>query len=389
VTTLSSTAVSVRSLLVILPAPPGAGAPPPETVIAGLPLVRRIVLAAERAGFERILVHPRACPEPRLLGGTAAVLLGADAPVTLRARLVLVPANVLPQARWLRALREMPLDPETLAVDSSLTSVVESAGVDEVLRSAGQATGAEDLIATLSRRLAATTRAGDPADRLALGGAAGAPAAADWLLRSLIKDTEGFMSRHFERRVSLAITRRLVGTSITPNAMTLMSLTIGLLGAPFFLSTEPLLQIAGSLLFLTHSILDGCDGELARLKFQESPTGARLDFWGDNLVHVAVFGCMAVGWSLAVASLWPLLLGALAITGTAASAYFVAHREGTAAAAGPPGRLADAVANRDFIYLVILLACFGRAHWFLIPVVLGTPIFMMLVRWGAGRRRAT
>ncbi len=388
-TTLSSTAVSVRSLLVILPAPPGAGAPPPETVIAGLPLVRRIVLAAERAGFERILVHPRACPEPRLLGGTAAVLLGADAPVTLRARLVLVPANVLPQARWLRALREMPLDPETLAVDSSLTSVVESAGVDEVLRSAGQATGAEDLIATLSRRLAATTRAGDPADRLALGGAAGAPAAADWLLRSLIKDTEGFMSRHFERRVSLAITRRLVGTSITPNAMTLMSLTIGLLGAPFFLSTEPLLQIAGSLLFLTHSILDGCDGELARLKFQESPTGARLDFWGDNLVHVAVFGCMAVGWSLAVASLWPLLLGALAITGTAASAYFVAHREGTAAAAGPPGRLADAVANRDFIYLVILLACFGRAHWFLIPVALGTPIFMMLVRWGAGRRRTT
>jgi len=26
---------------------------------------------------------------------------------------------------------------------------------------------------------------------------------------------------------------------------------------------------------------------------------------------------------------------------------------------------------------------------FLIPVALGTPIFMMLVRWGAGRRRTT
>jgi len=389
VTTLSSTAVSVRSLLVILPAPPGAGSPPPGTVIAGLPLVRRIVLAAERAGFERILVHSRACPEPHLLAGTAAALLGAETAVTPRARLVLVPANVLPQARWLRALREMSLDPETLAVDSSLTAVVESAGIDEVLRSAGQAAGAEDLITTLSRRLGRATGAGDPAGRFALAGGAGAPAAEDWLMRSLIKDTEGFMSRHFERRISLAITRRLVDTSITPNAMTLVSLTIGLLGAPFFLSAEPLQQIVGGLLFLTHSILDGCDGELARLKFQESPTGARLDFWGDNLVHVAVFGCMAVGWSLAAASLWPLLLGALAITGTAASAYLVAHRDGAAAAAGPPGRLADAVANRDFIYLVILLACFGRAHWFLIPVALGTPIFMMLVRWGAGRRRTT
>jgi len=266
---------------------------------------------------------------------------------------------------------------------------VESAGIEEVLRSAGQAACAEDLITALSRRLARVTEAGDPAGRFTLGGAAGPRAALDWLLRSLIKDTEGFMSRHVERRISLAITRRLVGTRITPNAMTLVSLSIGLLGAPFFLSTEPLLQIVGALLFLTHSVLDGCDGELARLKFQESPMGARLDFWGDNLVHVAVFGCMAVGWRLAAGSLWPLLLGALAITGTAASAYLVAHRNGAGAAAGPPGRLADAVANRDFIYLVLLLACFGRAHWFLIPVALGTPIFMMLVRWGAGRHRPT
>ena len=388
-TTLSSTAVSVRSLLVILPAPPGVGSLSPGTVIAGLPLVRRIVLAAERAGFERILVHPRACLEPQLLAGTAAAPLDADTRVAARARLVLVPVNVLPQARWLRALREMPLDPETLAVDASLTAVVESAGIDEVLRSAGQAVGAQDLITALSRRLARATEAEDPAGRILLGGAAGVQAAEDWLLRSLIKDTEGFMSRHVERRVSLAITRRLVGTRMTPNQMTLVSLTIGLLGSPFFLSAEPWHQIVGSLLFLTHSILDGCDGELARLKFQESPTGARLDFWGDNLVHVAVFGCMAGGWSMAEASLWPLLLGALAITGTAASAYLVAHRGGGGVAAGPPGRLADAVANRDFIYLVLVLACFGRAHWFLVPVALGTPIFMMLVRWGAGRRRTT
>ena len=40
------------------------------------------------------------------------------------------------------------------------------------------------------------------------------------------------------------------------------------------------------------------------------------------------------------------------------------------------------LARRQF-----LLACFGRAHWFLIPVALGTPIFMLLVRWGARRRR--
>ena len=47
------------------------------------------------------------------------------------------------------------------------------------------------------------------------------------------------MSRHFERRISLAITRRLASTRITPNAMTLVSLAVGLGSAPFFLSRRP------------------------------------------------------------------------------------------------------------------------------------------------------
>jgi phosphatidylglycerophosphate synthase len=382
-TVLAGPALDTPSLLVVLPAPAGAAAPPPETMIAGLPLLRRIVLAAARAGFQRVLVHPRACPEPRLLEGTGASMLRADSVTGAPGRLVLLPGNVLPQARWLRLLREMPLDPGTPAVDPSGTATVEGAEGGVLLRSAGD--GALDLIAELGRRPRVVS-AGDPAGRFPLVGADGTKAAEAWLLQSLIKDTEGFMSRHVERRISLAITRRLVATSITPNAMTLVSLAVGLLGAPFFLSADPLLQVTGSLLFLTHSILDGCDGELARLKFLESPGGARLDFWGDNLVHVAVFASMAIGWSMATDATWPLLLGALAVTGTAAAAVLVSRRSAAAPTAST-ARLAEAVANRDFIYLVVLLACFGRAHWFLIPVALGTPIFMLLVRWGARRRR--
>lgn len=382
-TVLAGSALDTPSLLVVLPAPAGAGAPPPETLIAGLPLLRRIVLAAARAGFQRVLVHPRACIEPRLLEGTGASMLRADSVLGAPGRLVLLPVNVLPQARWLRLLREMPLDPGTPAVDPSGTATMEGAEGGVLLRSAGD--GALDLIAELGRRPRVAS-AGDPAGRFPLVGADGTKAAEAWLLQSLIKDTEGFMSRHVERRISLAITRRLVATSITPNAMTLVSLAVGLLGAPFFLSADPLLQVTGSLLFLTHSILDGCDGELARLKFLESPGGARLDFWGDNLVHVAVFASMAIGWSMATDATWPLLLGALAVTGTAAAAVLVSRRSAAAPTAST-ARLAEAVANRDFIYLVVLLACFGRAHWFLIPVALGTPIFMLLVRWGARRRR--
>src|SRR2546430_17102958 len=121
------------------------------------------------------------------------------------------------------------------------------------------------------------------------------------------------MSRHVERRISLALTRRLVGTRVTPDAMTLVSVGIGLVGAAFFLSVSPAFQLTGALLFLAHSILDGCDGELARLKFLESRRGAILDFWGDNVVHVAVFSAIAVGWALRTGSPWPLALGGLAV----------------------------------------------------------------------------
>ena len=146
------------------------------------------------------------------------------------------------------------------------------------------------------------------------------------LLRSLVKDTDGFMARHVERPISLQIVRRLASTAVTPNQITMVSVAIGLSGAPFFLSALWPWQTVGALLFLAHSILDGCDGELARLRFQESRWGGVLDFWGDNVVHIATFACMAVGWSLSAAATWPLLLGAAAVLGNLGSAGFVYWR---------------------------------------------------------------
>jgi phosphatidylglycerophosphate synthase len=212
------------------------------------------------------------------------------------------------------------------------------------------------------------------------------------LLRALIKDTEGFMSRHFDRKISLAISRRLAGTRITPNHMTVVSVAIGVFGALFFLSPRPLMQTAGAVCFVLHSIVDGCDGELARLKFQESRWGGLLDFWGDNLVHFAVYSAIAIGWSNAIGKSWPLLLGAAAILGNLLSAGFV-HRQTMATAsptAGPlfthvsrsttpTSRVADELSRRDFIYLVLILSFFGKANWFLAMAAVGAPIFFFVL----------
>jgi phosphatidylglycerophosphate synthase len=163
-------------------------------------------------------------------------------------------------------------------------------------------------------------------------------------------------------------------------------------GAAFFLSSSPAYQLVGALLFLAHSILDGCDGELARLKFMESPHGAILDFWGDNVVHVGVFGCMAVGLSHAQAAVWPLALGAITIVATlgAAASQSRAFMLDTTVGADAAwiARFAEAFSHRDFIYLIIALAAFGRAHVFLILTSIGTPIFFGLLLWVGARRRA-
>ena len=371
----------------------------PGTMLLGLPLLRRSVLAASRAGFGRIVVQTS---EPagakRLFDGSPVTVLSPGEPIQPLppGRIVMLAANVLPRIQWLRGLLEMQIEPGQLYRDAERVAVIEVADSEAIISIVSRGLQASDLYAALGQSFNTVDQPLGREGMLALTTPQDVTKAEDWLLRGLVKESEGFMSRHFERWVSLSISRRLVTTRMTPNAMSAVSVGIGLLGAPFFLSSSPAYQLTGAILFLAHSILDGCDGELARLRFQESRWGGLIDFWGDNVVHAAVFSCMAVGWSLATQTLWPLLLGAFAVAGTVGSAWFVywyTMREkrsdgplfSSVVRSPAPGvsRLLDALANRDFIYGVILLSAFGKAAWFLVLTAVGAPIFLLLLFWTA------
>ncbi len=225
-----------------------------------------------------------------------------------------------------------------------------------------------------------------------------------WLLRGLVKDNEGFMSRHFERKISLAFTRFLVHTPMSPNAMTVISSLIGVGGSALFLSPEKWYHFYGALLFWTHSVLDGCDGEIARLKFMESRLGGLIDFWGDNLVHASVFGMIAWGYYQRDLFSWIPALGMLAVGGTLLSAslvYWMTMRQKkgggpvfTSVSASPAEKrtgahqVADFLARRDFIYLVLVLAPFGKVHWFLWLGAVGSPIYFLAILYlNAGKKK--
>lgn len=106
------------------------------------------------------------------------------------------------------------------------------------------------------------------------------------LIKSLIKPTDGWVSRNLNRPISTRITRILAGTSITPNQFTIFTGFIGVLTG-YFLAQGPYWGfMLGSFLFHLTSVLDGVDGELARLKFMSSPYGQWLDTIVDNSSYV-------------------------------------------------------------------------------------------------------
>ena len=364
--------------------------------VLGLSLLQRTAAAARRAGYGQVFLLAQ---DHAALTGIATVSdwshLAAALVPSRTAPLLIAPAAILSETNWLEQLAEMSIEPGPWAAVPHRLVMIAAAAVPDALAALGREGAAGDLVAVqdrLTRRFGSPRAVPASIDPMIVATAADVHVAERRLLRSLVKDTDGFMARHVERPISLQIVRRLASTSVTPNQITIFSAVIGLSGAPFFISALWPWQTIGALLFLAHSIVDGCDGELARLRFQESRWGGVLDFWGDNVVHIVTFACMAVGWSMSVSAKWPLWLGAAAVFGNLGSAALVYWRQMrvkddtgplfTSVSAASDHRLAwllDAASRRDFIYLVLVLALLGKSDWFLLLAALGAPIYFFLL----------
>ena len=106
--------------------------------------------------------------------------------------------------------------------------------------------------------------------------------------RSIFKPTDGVLAR-FNRRISLPISLVLIRTPITANQISVAIVALGFWAAWLFSRGTYAASLLGAVVSLAASILDGCDGEVARLKYQESAFGCWLETVGDYTYYIAIF----------------------------------------------------------------------------------------------------
>lgn len=120
------------------------------------------------------------------------------------------------------------------------------------------------------------------------------------LIAGLNKSFEGPVDKYFNSIFSRPITTALMRTRIRPNHITIIATLIGLVGAAFLLRGSWLAFAIGGTLLEIQCILDSCDGEIARLKYQGSRLGQWLDTLTDGVLDNAFVACA----SIAAGGLW-------------------------------------------------------------------------------------
>lgn len=131
--------------------------------------------------------------------------------------------------------------------------------------------------------------------------------AARLLLRLNWRPHDGLVARYVNKHISTRVSTWLSGTPITPNQMTVLAFAIAMVGVGLATVGSYLTFVAGALLVQIQSILDGCDGELSRMRYQASRTGAWLDTIVDDIIGT-LWVC-ALGYGLYRASGQMVYLG--------------------------------------------------------------------------------
>ncbi|HKD65812.1 MAG TPA: CDP-alcohol phosphatidyltransferase family protein [Candidatus Binataceae bacterium] len=229
---------------------------------------------------------------------------------------------------------------------------------------------------------------------IALGSKPGEAEAAEIALAHCIKDEtvarDALLARLIDRRWSWRLSSVLARTSVVPNQVTIANTMLGCVSAVLFAQTSYWSRLGASLLFVLVTTLDGVDGELARLKLLESDFGAALDITTDVAVNFAVLVGIFVGCYRSNTRHVPAFCLALFVGGyllCAAVSYWAYATSRSSQELSRFDALLEQLTSRDFAYLLVVFALFGRMDYVAWGCAAGPYVVASILLWSIVRLR--
>ena len=130
----------------------------------------------------------------------------------------------------------------------------------------------------------------DPPKKLTLD-EIGTNASVDFLFAHISKNLSGWISKNLNSKISIPISKILVKMNFHPNLITFIVGCIGISCGLFYASNLPLI---GALILEVSTILDRCDGEVARIRLKESKFGQWFDTALDQLSYFSMFSGISI-----------------------------------------------------------------------------------------------
>ena len=210
------------------------------------------------------------------------------------------------------------------------------------------------------------------------------------MIATLPKLGDGPVSRRLNRPLSTRITRHLVKRAVTPNQISFFCFAVCIVAAGLFASGGALWLAVGGVLAQVASVVDGCDGEVARLRLEESEFGGWFDAVLDR--YADAFLLFGLTWHVFFApegSPLALFVGFMAITGSFLVSYTADKYDGLMKIRFQRGETLGIRIGRDLRVLVIALGAIFNLPFLalsLIAVVMNAETARRIVT--ASRNRA-
>lgn len=313
-----------------------------KTVFGSLPQIKRLVITAQRAGIRKftIITEKGDSSLKEILSGDnridsdiswhplgSEISLGPDHSLIIQSNLVTTPRGL---SNFMQS--GCGQDEVAMLVDSLDDSWVKASGgeVTDLFSTGGRAVGAfiasgrlleKSIMDSMSVRSFVQEHIGRDKVKLSKfsdsywmrldSGEDAAARAEDLIFAHVGKTATGWLSRNINSKISLPTSRLLVKTPLTPNMISVLINIIGMLCGVFYAIGHP---VWGALCMQAATILDRCDGEVARVKLMETHKGQWVDTISDQVTVLSFMLGVPIGYYVISKSPLAIILGAVNVS---------------------------------------------------------------------------